>query len=147
MAMLPFCGYNMADYWAHWLKIGKHKGAKLPRLYYVNWFRKGEDGDFLWPGYSENSRVLKWIFERIEGTAKAIETPIGNLPTPHAIDTSGLSDVTPEDLATLLRVEAEGWLTEVPMIEEYYAQFGDRMPRELLGELRALKEELRSRHR
>jgi phosphoenolpyruvate carboxykinase (GTP) len=147
MAMLPFCGYNMADYWAHWLRIGKHKGAKLPRLYYVNWFRKGEDGGFLWPGYSENSRVLKWIFERIEGTAKAIETPIGNLPTPHEIDTSGLSDVTPEDLATLLRVEAEGWLTEVPMIEEYYAQFGERMPRELLGELRALREGLRSLHR
>jgi phosphoenolpyruvate carboxykinase (GTP) len=147
MAMLPFCGYNMADYWAHWLRIGKHKGAKLPRLYYVNWFRKGEDGDFLWPGYGENSRVLKWIFERCEGTAKAVETPIGSLPAPHAIDTSGLSDVTPDDLATLLRVEGEGWLTEVPMIEEYYRQFGDRMPRELLGELRALKEGLKSLRR
>src|SRR5262245_3881988 len=144
MAMLPFCGYNMGDYWAHWLKIGKRKGTRLPKLYYVNWFRKGEDGDFLWPGYSENSRVLKWIFERIEGTAKAVETPIGNLPAPQAIDMTGLSDVTPEDLATLLRVDVEGWLTEVPMMQEHFDQFGDRLPRELLDELRLLKEGLES---
>jgi phosphoenolpyruvate carboxykinase (GTP) len=142
MAMLPFCGYNMGDYWAHWLRIGKRKGAKLPKLFYVNWFRKGEDGGFLWPGYSENSRVLKWIFERCEGTAKAIETPIGNLPAPHSIDTSGLSDVSPEDLATLLRVEVEGWLTEVPMIAQHFDQFGDHLPHELRDELRALKEGL-----
>ncbi len=147
MAMLPFCGYNMGDYWAHWLRIGKRKGAKLPKLFYVNWFRKGEDGDFLWPGYSENSRVLKWIFERCEGTAKAVETPIGNLPAPHSIDTSGLAGVSPEDLATLLRVEVDGWLTEVPMIAEHFDQFGDHLPRELLGELRALKEGLESIHR
>jgi phosphoenolpyruvate carboxykinase (GTP) len=144
MAMLPFCGYNMGDYWAHWLKVGKREGARLPKLYYVNWFRKGEDGDFLWPGYSENSRVLKWIFERIEGTAKATETPIGNLPAPQAIDTTGLTDVTPEDLATLLRVDVEGWLTEVPMIREHFDQFGDRLPQELLEELRLLKEGLES---
>jgi len=144
MAMLPFCGYNMGDYWAHWLKIGKRKGAKLPKLFYVNWFRKGEDGAFLWPGYSENSRVLKWIFERCEGTAKAVETPIGNLPAPHAIDTNGLSDVTPEDLAELLRVDVEGWLTEAPMIAQHYDQFGDHMPRELREELRAMKEGLES---
>jgi phosphoenolpyruvate carboxykinase (GTP) len=144
MAMLPFCGYNMGDYWAHWLKIGKRKGARLPKLYYVNWFRKGEDGAFLWPGYSENSRVLKWIFERIEGTAKAIETPIGNLPAPQAIDMTGLADVTPEDLATLLRVDVEGWLTEVPMIAEHFDQFGARLPHELRDELRALKEGLES---
>jgi phosphoenolpyruvate carboxykinase (GTP) len=144
MAMLPFCGYNMGDYWAHWLKIGKRKGAKLPKLFYVNWFRKGADGSFLWPGYSENSRVLKWIFERCEGTAKAVETPIGNLPAPHAIDTSGLTGVTPENLAELLRVEVDGWLTEAPMIAKYYEQFGDRMPRELRDELRALKEGLES---
>ena len=97
MAMLPFCGYNMGDYWAHWLAIGKRAGAKLPKLFYVNWFRKGDGGGFLWPGYGENSRVLKWIFERCEGTAKAVETPIGNLPAPQAIDTNGLSGVTPED--------------------------------------------------
>jgi len=147
MAMLPFCGYNMGDYWAHWLRIGKHKGARLPKLFYVNWFRKGEDGGFLWPGYSENSRVLKWIFERCEGTAKAVETPIGNLPAPHSIDTSGLADVTPEDLATLLRVDVEGWLTETPMIAKHFDQFGDRMPRELRDELRALKEGLESLRR
>jgi len=144
MAMLPFCGYNMGDYWAHWLRIGKRDGAKLPKLFYVNWFRKGEGGGFLWPGYSENSRVLKWIFERCEGTAKAVETPIGNLPAPQAIDTSGLSDVTPEALAELLRVEVDGWLTEAPMIAKYYDQFGDRLPRELRDELRALKEGLES---
>jgi phosphoenolpyruvate carboxykinase (GTP) len=142
MAMLPFCGYNMADYWAHWLRIGKREGAKLPKLFYVNWFRKGAGGGFLWPGYSENSRVLKWIFERCEGTAKAIETPIGRLPAPQAIDTSGLSGVTPEAMAELLRVDVEGWLTEVPMIAKDFDQFGDRMPRELRDELRALKEGL-----
>ena len=113
----------------------------------MNWFRKGEDGDFLWPGYSENSRVLKWIFERCEGTAKAVETPIGNLPAPHSIDTSGLAGVSPEDLATLLRVEVEGWLTEVPMIAEHFDQFGDRLPQELRDELRALKEGLESLRR
>jgi phosphoenolpyruvate carboxykinase (GTP) len=144
MAMLPFCGYNMGDYWAHWLRIGKRKGAKLPKLFYVNWFRKGEDGGFLWPGYSENSRVLKWIFERCEGTAKATETPIGNLPAPQAIDTSGLSGVTPEALAELLRVDVEGWLTETPMIAKHFDQFGDRMPSELREELRILKEGLES---
>jgi len=147
MAMLPFCGYNMGDYWAHWLRIGKHKGARLPKLFYVNWFRKGEDGGFLWPGYSENSRVLKWIFERCEGTAKAVETPIGNLPAPQAIDTTGLAGVTPEDLAALLRVEVEGWLTETPMIAQHFDQFGDHLPRELRDELRALKEGLESLRR
>ncbi|HEY8156679.1 MAG TPA: phosphoenolpyruvate carboxykinase (GTP) [Myxococcota bacterium] len=144
MAMLPFCGYNMGDYWAHWLKIGKRAGAKLPKLFYVNWFRKGEDGSFLWPGYSENSRVLKWIFERCEGTAKAVETPIGNLPAPQAIDTNGLAGVTPENLAELLRVDVEGWLTETPMIAQHFDQFGDRMPRELREELRSMKEGLES---
>ena len=92
MAMLPFCGYNMADYWQHWLRIGQRAGAKLPRIYCVNWFRKSDDGDFLWPGYGENSRVLKWIFERCEGTAKAVETPIGNLPAAGELDLGGLDD-------------------------------------------------------
>ncbi len=142
MAMLPFCGYNMGDYWSHWLAIGKRAGAKLPRIYYVNWFRKGDDGSFLWPGFGENSRVLKWIFERCEGTAKAIETPIGNLPAPGAIDTQGLADVTPEDLAELTRVEVDGWLQELPLISEYYDQFGSRMPGALRDELRALEEGL-----
>ena len=141
MAMLPFCGYNMADYWGHWLKIGERAGANLPRIYYVNWFRKSEGGDFLWPGYGENSRVLKWVFERCEGTAKALETPIGNLPTEGGIDVSGL-DVSPDDLTELLRVDLQGWLAEVPLIGEYYAQFGDHVPQALRDELAALKERL-----
>jgi len=147
MAMLPFCGYNMGDYWSHWLEIGKRAGAKLPRIYYVNWFRKSDGGDFLWPGFGENGRVLKWIFERCEGTAKAIETPIGNLPAPNAIDTSGLSDVTPEDLSELLRVDVAGWLHELPLISQYYDQFGSHMPSALRDELRLLKEGLEGSRR
>jgi phosphoenolpyruvate carboxykinase (GTP) len=147
MAMLPFCGYNMADYWAHWLRIGERSGAKLPRLFYVNWFRKGDGGDFLWPGFGENSRVLKWIFERCEGTAKAVESPIGNLPAPGAIDTSGLSDIGPEDVAELLRVDTEGWLHEIPLIARYYDQFGERMPRALRAELDGMKERLENARR
>ncbi len=137
MAMLPFCGYNMADYWAHWLRLGRRPGARLPRLYFVNWFRKGAGGDFLWPGFGENSRVLKWIFERCEGTAKAVETPVGNLPAEDELDTSGL-DVSREDLAELLQVDVKGWLAELPGIEEYYAAFGERTPPELRAELHAL---------
>jgi len=147
MAMLPFCGYNMGDYWSHWLAIGKRAGAKLPKIYYVNWFRKSDGGDFLWPGFGENGRVLKWIFERCEGTAKAVETPIGNLPAPGAIDASGLSDVTPEDMAELMRVDEAGWLHEVPLIAKYYDQFGDRMPGALRDELRKLKEGLEASRR
>ena len=134
MAMLPFCGYNMADYWGHWLKIGKRSGAEMPKLYYVNWFRKSAGGDFLWPGFGENSRVLKWVFERCEGTAKAIETPIGNLPAEGELDLEGL-DIDREDLGQLLAVDVEGWLAEAPMIREYYAQFGDHLPKALSEEL------------
>ena len=144
MAMLPFCGYNMADYWAHWLHIGERQGARLPRIYMVNWFRKSPGGDFLWPGYGENGRVLKWIFERCEGTAKAVETPIGNLPTRDAIDLDGLDEVSPEDLEELLRVDTEGWTAEVRGIEEYYENFGDRVPQELRDELAALRDRLES---
>jgi phosphoenolpyruvate carboxykinase (GTP) len=142
MAMLPFCGYNMADYWAHWLEIGRRAGAKLPKVYYVNWFRKSAGGDFLWPGFGENGRVLAWIFGRCEGTAKATETPIGSLPADGSLDLSGLDDVSPEDLAELLRVDAEGWLSELPKIREYYEQFGSHLPKELFAELDALKERL-----
>jgi phosphoenolpyruvate carboxykinase (GTP) len=141
MAMLPFCGYNMADYWAHWLRIGRRPGARLPRIYFVNWFRKSAGGDFLWPGFGENSRVLKWIFERCEGTAKALETPIGNVPAEGELDLSGL-DVSAEDLAELLRVDVEGWQAEVAGVEAYYAGFGERTPPELRAELRALAERL-----
>ncbi len=144
MAMLPFCGYNMADYWAHWLKVGERAGAKLPRVYMVNWFRKSPGGDFLWPGFGENGRVLKWIFERCEGTAKAIETPIGNLPGPGGIDLAGLDDVSREDLAELLRVDVEGWLADVHGVREYYEVFGGRVPRALEEELEALQARLES---
>jgi phosphoenolpyruvate carboxykinase (GTP) len=141
MAMLPFCGYNMADYWAHWLSIGAKKGAKLPKLFYVNWFRKGPQGEFLWPGYGENSRVLAWAFERCAGLAKAVETPIGSLPVPDGLDLTGL-DVDPEDLRTLLTVDVEGWLQEIPLIRQHYAQFGDRLPKALSAELDALEQRL-----
>jgi phosphoenolpyruvate carboxykinase (GTP) len=141
MAMLPFCGYNMADYWGHWLEMGRTEGAKLPEIFYVNWFRKNEDGKFMWPGFGENSRVLKWVFERCEGTAEAIETPIGNLPTLDAMDFDGL-DMSEADKAQLLRVDINGWLHEIPLINEYYDQFGDHLPAELREEVRKLQTQL-----
>lgn len=141
MAMLPFCGYNMADYWGHWLKMGKKAGAKLPKIYYVNWFRKNDDGKFMWPGFGENSRVLKWIFERCEGTGDAVETPIGNLPTMDALEFDGLG-VTDNDKATLLRVDVDGWLREIPLIREYYESFGNHLPQELVKELDDLEKRL-----
>jgi phosphoenolpyruvate carboxykinase (GTP) len=141
MAMLPFCGYNMADYWAHWLRIGEHPGARLPRIYFVNWFRKGENGRFLWPGFGENSRVLKWIFERCEGTADAVETPIGNLPADGGLDVEGLG-VSAQQLAELRRVDVEGWRAEVVGVREYYDEFGSRVPAELRQELESLAKRL-----
>ena len=141
MAMLPFCGYNMADYWSHWINTGQQEGVKLPKIYYVNWFRKDEDGKFMWPGFGENSRVLKWIFERCEGTAKAVETPIGNLPDVDGMDFSGLG-LTDTQIEELLRVEVDGWLEEIPLIEDYYATYGNRVPAELHKELKELKERL-----
>ncbi len=142
MAMLPFCGYNMADYWGHWLNIGKTEGAKLPKIFYVNWFRKNEEGKFMWPGFGENSRVLKWVFERCAGTADAIETPIGNLPELNGLDFSGLG-LSNEAAAQLLRVEVDGWLQEIPSIRKYYAQFGDHLPAELTAQVDALEERLK----
>ena len=141
MAMLPFCGYNMADYWQHWITMGKQDGAKLPGIYYVNWFRKDHEGSFIWPGFGENSRVLEWIFNRCEGTAEAVETPIGRLPTLDGLDFSGL-DLSQEEIATLLKVDVEGWMSEIPLIEEYYKSFGDHVPSELWQELQLLKEQL-----
>jgi phosphoenolpyruvate carboxykinase (GTP) len=141
MAMLPFCGYNMADYWGHWLNLGKKEGAKMPKVYYVNWFRKNDGGKFMWPGFGENSRVLKWVFERCNGTADAIETAIGNMPTLDGIDFSGL-DVSEEDKANLLRVDTDGWLSELDGVEEYYATFGDHLPAELTNQVNALRQRL-----
>ena len=143
MAMLPFCGYHMARYWAHWLKIGATAGAKMPEIFYVNWFRKNADGKWLWPGYGENSRVLKWVVERCAGTADAVETPIGYLPTPSALDLTGL-DIPAADLDELLRVDVAGWLAEIPLIREHYAQFGQELPAQLTKELDALEKRLRA---
>ncbi|HEY5656309.1 MAG TPA: phosphoenolpyruvate carboxykinase (GTP) [Myxococcota bacterium] len=146
MAMLPFCGYNMADYWGHWLSLEERPGARLPRIYEVNWFRKSDGGDFLWPGYSENGRVLRWIFERCEGTAKAVETPIGNLPDLESLDLTGL-DVDAEDLRELLSVDLERWTAEVESIREFYAKFGDRLPQALRDELGDLQQRLEAARR
>ena len=145
MAMLPFCGYNMGDYFAHWLAMGKSTDAsKLPKIFYVNWFRKDTDGGWLWPGFGENSRVLKWIVERVSGKGEAVETPIGYLPAPGAIDTSGL-DVTDAQMAELLNVDVEEWLNEIESIREHYARFEETLPEELSDELDALETRLREK--
>jgi phosphoenolpyruvate carboxykinase (GTP) len=143
MAMLPFCGYHMGDYFAHYLKIGARPGAKLPKIFYVNWFRTDENGKFLWPGYGENSRVLKWIFERCEGKVNAVDTPIGRLPAPSDLDTNGL-DLPADRVAKLLNVDIEGWLGEVPKIREHFAKFGDRLPQGLNQEVNDLEQRLRN---
>jgi phosphoenolpyruvate carboxykinase (GTP) len=143
MAMLPFCGYHMGDYFAHWLKIGiSADPEKLPKIFYVNWFRRDTNGNFLWPGYGENSRVLKWIVDRVGGRGKAVDTPIGRLPTPDALDLTGLN-LAPGALEELLKVDVEGWLDAVPRIREHFAQFGDRLPEELHRELVRLEERLK----
>jgi phosphoenolpyruvate carboxykinase (GTP) len=144
MAMLPFCGYHMGDYFAHWLKIGKAtQAAKLPKIFYVNWFRLDEKGRFLWPGYGENSRVLKWVFERCDGTANAVDTPIGRLPRPSDLDTKGL-DIAAADLETLLTVDLQGWRAEVPTIKEHFAKFGSHLPEGMKQELAALEKRLQA---
>jgi phosphoenolpyruvate carboxykinase (GTP) len=136
--MLPFCGYNMADYFAHWLSIGKKADPdKLPRIYYVNWFRKSPEGKFLWPGFGENSRVLAWIAGRLEGSADGIETPLGILPTPQALPTDGL-DIDAADLETLLALDIDVWKQEAALIPEHFRTFGDHLPAELWAELEAL---------
>lgn len=139
-AMLPFCGYNMGDYFAHWLEM-ESKGNHLPRIYYVNWFRKGDKGEWLWPGFGENSRVLKWIFERSGGADHAVKTPIGILPTEDGLDLKGLN-LAPGALQKLLQVDKEGWIKEAQLMREYFKIFGDRMPPALLKELDQLEERL-----
>jgi phosphoenolpyruvate carboxykinase (GTP) len=142
-AMLPFCGYNMARYFAHWLAMGERASAeKLPRIYLVNWFRKDADGRYLWPGFGENSRVLKWIVDRLENRAGATGTAIGRVPTPTGLDLEGLA-VTPEQHYELLNVDAESWRAEATGIAAYYAQFGDQMPEELLDEVAKLASAVR----
>jgi phosphoenolpyruvate carboxykinase (GTP) len=140
-AMLPFCGYHMGDYFAHWLEIGRRDGAQLPKIFYVNWFRKGEDGKFLWPGFGENSRVLAWIFRRCQGRAAAVETPIGLLPPigEGGIDISEL-DISTDTMAKLLEVDPELVREQLPQVHEHFARFGDRLPDELRAQLESLEQ-------
>jgi phosphoenolpyruvate carboxykinase (GTP) len=141
-AMLPFCGYNMGDYFAHWLTTGAAADvSKLPRIYYVNWFRKDADGRFVWPGFGENSRVLKWIVERLDGKAEGTETPIGTVPTRDALDLDGL-DLTDAQIETLLAVDAQAWRGEAEQIKPHYERFGDHLPKPLWDELDKLNERL-----
>ena len=141
-AMLPFCGYNMGDYFAHWLKLGHEQdAAKLPRFFYVNWFRKSADGHSLWPGFGENSRVLEWIFRRCEGTADAVPTPIGNVPAFGALNTNGLN-IPAEDLAELFQVNYAEWRSELPSLREHFARFGEQLPATLRAQLDALADRL-----
>ena len=141
-AMLPFCGYNMADYWGHWLAVGGFTAAdKLPRIYAVNWFRKDANGKFLWPGFGENSRVLEWIIQRLDGETEAIETPIGRIPAPGALNFAGL-DISDAQIAELFAIDKDSWLAESDLTETYYDKFGDRIPAALRGQLATLRERL-----
>jgi phosphoenolpyruvate carboxykinase (GTP) len=140
--MLPFIGYDGGDYFAHWLEVGKaHDDAKLPRIFYVNWFRRGDDGRWLWPGFGENGRVLKWIIERTEGTVGARETPIGYVPAEGALDLTGLN-ASAEDIEAALRVDPDEWRQEVPQITEWFQKFGDKLPTVLWTEPDGLRARL-----
>ncbi|GAA1015058.1 hypothetical protein GCM10009551_102860 [Nocardiopsis tropica] len=142
MAMLPFLGYNVGDYFDHWLEIGKQADeSKLPKVFYVNWFRRGEDKRFLWPGFGENTRVLKWIIDRIEGNAAGKETPVGIVATPEELDLTGL-DTPVQDVAEALAVNVDEWRGEIPLIEEWFDFVGDKLPTGLKDELDALKQRL-----
>jgi len=143
-AMLPFCGYNMADYWGHWLEIGKATTPdKLPRVFQVNWFRKGADGSFLWPGFGENSRVIEWAIRRVEGEVDAVDTPIGRAPVAGDLNLEGL-DIAPSVVEELFAVNPGTWLAEADMTDEYFAKFGDRLPAELAEQLEQLKIRLKN---
>ena len=141
MAMRPFIGYNVGDYLQHWINIGNTEGAQLPKIFYVNWFRRDDDNSFLWPGFSENSRVLKWVFERVTGTADAQESPLGLTPVEGGLDTEGL-DFTDEQLRKALAIKPEEWETELGLIEEWYAELGDSVPAELRAEVENLRQRL-----
>jgi phosphoenolpyruvate carboxykinase (GTP) len=142
MAMLPFLGYNVGDYFAHWVNTGKGAdAAKLPKIFYVNWFRRGDDGRFLWPGFGENSRVLKWAIERIEGKAAAVETPIGYVPTADQMDLDGV-DAPLADVEAALEVDVEEWKAELPLIEEWFDKIGEKLPTSMRDELEALRQRL-----
>ncbi len=143
MAMLPFCGYNMADYFAHWLRIGRDAPGPLPRIFYVNWFRKDEEGRFLWPGFGENSRVLAWIFRRCDGEVEAVDSPLGLVPAPGAIDTDGLT-ISARAMDQLVTVDPAELAAQLPQVAEHLARFGDRLPFEIRNQLQALEERLGS---
>ncbi|WP_306204313.1 phosphoenolpyruvate carboxykinase (GTP) [Actinoplanes sp. RD1] len=145
MAMLPFIGYHAGDYFNHWIELGKAASGdagKLPKVFYVNWFRRGDDGRFLWPGFGENIRVLKWIAERLDGSAPAVETPIGHVPPPGALDLTGL-DIDPADVAAALAVDPDEWRAELPQVEEWFARFGGKLPAVLWSELDSLRARLK----
>jgi phosphoenolpyruvate carboxykinase (GTP) len=141
-AMLPFIGYHVGDYLQHWLTLGKQADpSKLPKIFYVNWFRRGADGKFLWPGYGENSRVIKWAIEQIEGADGAVSTLIGLAPKPGSLDVEGL-DVSHDDIQTVLHVDSDEWRQEVPLIEEWFAKIGEKLPAQLVAQLEELKSRL-----
>ena len=137
-AMLPFCGYNMADYWTHWLRMGERLGDKAPRIFQVNWFRKDDQGHWLWPGFGENSRPIEWALRRVDGKAGAVDAISGRIPAPGELDTVGL-DITAEQLAALFALDPDAWAAEADLTEEYFAQFGDKLPHELLDQLASLR--------
>ncbi len=145
MAMLPFCGYNMGDYFAHWLAVAGRDGAQMPKVFYVNWFRKDANGSFMWPGYGENSRVLAWAFGRLTGEAEAVETPIGLLPPADArgIDRAGL-EISDATMSDLLEVDVAGWLAQLPQVKQHYAEFGESLPAALRAQLEAFEERLKN---
>lgn len=138
-AMLPFCGYNMGDYFGHWLKMGQGEGKQLPKIFHVNWFRKDDSGKFLWPGFGDNSRILKWMFERIDGAANGVATPIGYVPA--RLDLAGLT-LPPDALQKLLHVEEGDWRQEAAGLEEYFKMFGEKLPQGIRDELKGLKDRL-----
>jgi phosphoenolpyruvate carboxykinase (GTP) len=140
--MLPFCGYNMAEYFQNWLDIGARDGAQLPKLFYVNWFRKDPDsGKFLWPGFGENSRVLKWVFERCAGTAEGVETPVGIVPAPGELDVTGL-DISEADLEQVTTVDPDAFKAQLPQVREFLEKFGDDLPAEIGNQLEAFEQRL-----
>jgi phosphoenolpyruvate carboxykinase (GTP) len=140
-AMLPFCGYNMADYFGNWLKVGRREGAQLPRIFFVNWFRKDDEGKFIWPGFGENSRVLAWIFRRCEDAVGADESPLGLVPRKEDLPTEGL-DLGDDELAELLHVDVDHLREQIPQIKEHLAQFGDDLPDPVRSQLEALEQRL-----
>lgn len=142
MAMLPFCGYNMGDYWKHWLEMGDKLGDKAPKIFNVNWFRTDDEGQFIWPGFGDNMRVLMWILDRCEGKADAVETAIGYEPKAEEINIDGLADISVDTIRDLLSVDKELWQQDAEGIEEFYAKFGDKLPAEMKKQLEALKSRL-----